>query len=99
MQPAVSRLLLVILAGFLVASPTVEARKKKPAPVPLSPAGQKLHAEYAAQLKKLQTQTNTAIPSVNDARKTAFLKAHANEGPKFPKPSKDSKKKPVYLIF
>lgn len=66
----------------------------KPAPIPLNASGEKLLAEYSSQLEKLRAQLTAALPEIDDAARAAFLKAHADEGPQYPKPKPGSKKKP-----
>lgn len=84
----------VPLLVSLVASPFAEATKKKSPPAPLTPAGEKLFADYTKRLNELRSQIEAAIPSINTGAKEAFLKAHAAEGPQFGKVKPGSKQKP-----
>jgi hypothetical protein len=63
------------------AAPKAKAAPKTAAPVvaPLTAAGEKLLADYSSQLKTLQAEITKAMPSIDEAKKSAFLKAYQTE--------------------
>lgn len=76
----------VLLSVTIGMSSTQTARAKNVAmaQVPLTEAGQQdpgkqLEARYARQLEALKAELNEAVPSVDKARKAAYLKAHQAE--------------------
>lgn len=65
----------------LGAASAVAGPKQKPqeAPAPLTEAGEKLQAQYAAELKALQADIAQALPSIDAQQKDALLKAYQGE--------------------
>jgi len=51
----------------------------KPEPAPLTPGGEKLMAEYGEMLKELQSEIAKSLPSIEEKKREAFLKAYAAE--------------------
>jgi hypothetical protein len=72
---------LMSLALALVASAITPAgaAKEKATPVTLTQAGQRLESSYAAQLEALKAELTKSLPSVNQQKKDAFLKAREDE--------------------
>lgn len=85
--------LLSLTLVMLGSSPEAQARKK-PAPAPLNATGETLVADYTRQLEEARAKLNAALPTIDEAATTAFLNAHAAEGPQYPKTKKGSKQKP-----
>jgi hypothetical protein len=72
----------------------VHAAPKKPAPVPLTAAGEKHLTEYSGMLKTLMAEVSSVLPKLDPALDSAFLAAHTDEGPRFGKVKAGSKEKP-----
>ena len=70
------RLLAAIAIGL---SSAIAAKPEQAAAVPLTEAGQKLEAKYAAMLKALEEEIATALPKIEGAQQAAFLKAYEAE--------------------
>ena len=74
------RLARFMAAAVLGMAPAMAVQKPKvSALAPLSPAGQKLEAGYAATLKSLQQEITQALPPTADSLKADFLKAYQAE--------------------
>ncbi len=69
----------MILIASAMSSTTALAARNKAEPVKLTQTGRKLEAEYAKQLKDLNTELTKALPKVNQQKKAAFLKARVDE--------------------
>lgn len=76
-------------AGLANAAPN-----KKSESVALTPAGEKLRAEYETMLQSLQAEVTKALPVIDPAMEKAFMDAHLDEGPQFGKVKEGSKQKP-----
>jgi len=68
----------VVLVAAAIGTSNVWAAKPAPAE-PLSEAGQKLEAQYAAQLAELKAELAKAVPTVDEQRKAAYLEARKAE--------------------
>lgn len=72
--------LLTVLVAMAICVPHAEAAKrgkkgKQPVQVTLTPAGEKLKAEYTNQLNALKAQIEAAMPNINELKVTAYQKA------------------------
>jgi len=74
-QPLLSLAAVVIALGLL----NVSAAEKAPPKTPLTEAGEKLLAQYAAMFKGLAAELAKALPSVDVQKKADFLKAYQTE--------------------
>jgi len=82
-------------AGMMLAVGLANAApNKKSESVALTPAGEKLQAEYETMLKSLQVDVTKALPVIDPAMEKAFIAAHLDEGPQFGKVKEGSKQKP-----
>ena len=70
-----------LLAAFTLSMSPAMAAKMQPEPVaaPLSEAGSKLEAKYAAALKALQEEIARALPPIDGPQQAAFHKAYQEE--------------------
>jgi len=69
-----------MFAAMAVGLSHASAAKKAATPeTPLTTAGEKLLAHYAEMLTALQAEIGKALPSVNEQKKAAFLKAYQAE--------------------
>ena len=66
------------MAGLLVGLSNASAAKK-PEPVPLTAAGEKLLAHYTEMLDGLRAEIAKALPAMDEQRQAAFLKAYQEE--------------------
>jgi len=68
------------LIALAIGTSSVWAARQKAVPqTPLTEAGQKLETRYADQLKRLQAEISKAVPTVDEQKKAAFLKARTLE--------------------
>jgi hypothetical protein len=81
MNPQHTLVIARLLAAFtLCLTPAMGAKKPQQAPAaPLSEAGVKLEAGYAAALKALQQDIAKALPNVDEQLKTGFMNAYQAE--------------------
>lgn len=69
-----------LIMAMAAADPAVAAGKKPAPPVaPLSAAGQKLEADYAARLAKHKAEITKAVPGVDKAKQAAYAEARKAE--------------------
>jgi len=69
-----------VLIAMAIGTSSVWAATKKAAPkTPLTEAGQKLEARYAEQLKALKAEISKVVPTVDEQKKAAYLKAREAE--------------------
>ena len=64
---------------FLAASAMPAAAKKQEEQIRLTQTGEKLSAQYSRLLETLKAELTKTLPSVNQQRKAAFLKARVDE--------------------
>ena len=70
----------VALIAMAIGTSSVWAAKEKAAPeTPLTEAGQKLLERYAGMLTELQAEISKAVPTVDEQKKAAYLKAREAE--------------------
>ncbi len=69
----------LLAAAALGLSPAMAAQQQKPAAAPLSEAGSKLEAKYAATLDALQKDIAQALPKIDEPQQAAFLQAYQAE--------------------
>ena len=62
--------ILAVTAGGL---PSTWAAKQAAPVVALAPSGQKVEASLASQLQSLKTELSNAVPTVDEAKKSALL--------------------------
>lgn len=83
-----------LLAAALIISPTGLAlarhHGRHPATVALTPAGQKLEAQYATTLKRLRSRIEQALPSMDPGMTHPFMKAYRDLTAKRPYLSKNT---------
>ncbi len=72
-QSVILSLMVAVLAGL----PGVAAARSKSQPVPLTGQGSKLEAKYEIMLSALRKEVVSALPSIDEAKKAAFLEARA----------------------
>ena len=68
----------MVAAAIVGGSAAAAARKAAPKP-PLTEAGKKLEARYAAQMQALRTSIIQALPAVDERKKAAYLEAREAE--------------------
>ena len=74
------RIARLLVASALSLSPAFAAQKQSnPEAVPLSEAGVKLEAKYAATLNALQKDIATALPKLGEQQQSLFLKSYQAE--------------------
>jgi hypothetical protein len=75
-QKTLAVILSLIVAG-LTGLPGIAAARSKSQPVPLTGQGEKLEAKYENLLSALRKEVASALPSIDEAKKGAFLDALA----------------------
>lgn len=74
-----SKLILILLAAAVLPSPTHAARQKPTEPARLTAQGKAAEADYTSQLEALKDKILKELPSIDPARKNAFLNARQAE--------------------
>lgn len=68
-----------LLAATLIGVANVSAAKKEEPGTPLTADGERLLAKYSDMLKALQAEIRKALPEIDEARRSAFVKAYEVE--------------------
>lgn len=71
--------LAVALVASAIATAGAGAAKEKEVPLTLTQVGQRLESDYTAQFEALKAELTKSLPSVNQQKKSAFLKAREDE--------------------